>query len=87
VEFLVDKVTLGEVSPRVLQFYPVNFIPPFLQYKKKMKNLIIFITGLHKKPQGCCSSVASDAGPLTTKKLCVDITDEHCYILVVYTTG
>jgi hypothetical protein len=28
----------------------------------------IFITGLHNKPQGCGASVASPAGPYTTKK-------------------
>jgi hypothetical protein len=30
--------------------------------------IIIVITGLHKKPQGCGASVASAAGPFTTKK-------------------
>jgi hypothetical protein len=30
--------------------------------------IIVFITGLHKKPQGCGASVASAAGPFTTKK-------------------
>jgi hypothetical protein len=30
--------------------------------------IVIFITGLQKKPQGCGASVASAAGPLTTKK-------------------
>jgi hypothetical protein len=30
--------------------------------------IVIFITGLHKKPQGCGKSVASAAGPFTTKK-------------------
>jgi hypothetical protein len=30
--------------------------------------IVIFITGLHKKPQGCGASVASAAGPFTTKK-------------------
>jgi hypothetical protein len=29
---------------------------------------IIFITGLHSKPEGCGASVASAAGPFTTKK-------------------
>jgi hypothetical protein len=29
---------------------------------------IIFITGLHNKPQGCSVSVASAAGPFTKKK-------------------
>jgi hypothetical protein len=35
---------------------------------KSRKNLIIFITGLHKKPQGCGASVASAAGPFTQQK-------------------
>ena len=34
----------------------------------KTKQLIIFITGLHNKPQCCVASVASAAGPFTTKK-------------------
>jgi hypothetical protein len=68
VGFVVDKVALGQVFPRVLRFSPVNFIPPVLQYKEKRKKLIIFITGLHNKPQGCGASVASAAGPFTTKK-------------------
>jgi hypothetical protein len=50
-------------SPRVLRFSPVNFIPLVLHYMKKHL-IIIFITGLHSKPQGCCASVASAAGPL-----------------------
>jgi hypothetical protein len=29
--------------------------------------IVIFIIGLHKKPQGCSASVASAAGPFTTK--------------------
>jgi hypothetical protein len=37
--------------------------------KTKKKTVIIFITGLHKKPHGCGASVASAAGPFTTKKL------------------
>jgi hypothetical protein len=30
--------------------------------------VVIFITGSHKKPQGCGASVASTAGPFVTKK-------------------
>jgi hypothetical protein len=30
--------------------------------------IVIFITGLHKKPQGCGAPVASAAGPFTTSK-------------------
>jgi hypothetical protein len=36
--------------------------------RKKLKKLIIFITGLHNKPQGCGASVASAAAPFTSKK-------------------
>jgi hypothetical protein len=50
VAFVVDKVALGQVFPRVLRFSPVNFIPLVLHYKEKRKKLIIFITGLHNKP-------------------------------------
>jgi hypothetical protein len=41
VAFVVDKVALGQVSPRVPRF--VNLIPPVLHYSKKMKKLIIFL--------------------------------------------
>jgi hypothetical protein len=69
VGFVVDKVALGQVFPRVLRFFPVSFIPPVLHYKeKKKKILIIFTTGLHNKPQGCGVSVASAAGPFPLKK-------------------
>jgi hypothetical protein len=70
VGFVVDKVGTGTGLSRVLRFSPVNFIPPVLHYleKRKKKKLIIFITGLHNKPQGCGASVASAAGPFTTKK-------------------
>jgi hypothetical protein len=35
---------------------------------EKRKKLIIFIAGLHNKLQGCGVSIASAAGPFTTKK-------------------
>jgi hypothetical protein len=35
VGFVVDKVALGQVFPRVLRFSPLNFIPPVLYYKEK----------------------------------------------------
>jgi hypothetical protein len=38
VGFVVGKVALGQVFPRVLRFSPVNFIPPVLHYKEKRKN-------------------------------------------------
>ena len=37
---------------------------------KNEKNLSSFITELHNKPQGCGASVASAAGPFTTKYFC-----------------
>jgi hypothetical protein len=50
VGFVVDKVALGQAFPQVLQFCPVNFIPPALHYMEKDKKIIsIFIVGLHKK--------------------------------------
>ena len=65
VTFVVEKVTVEQVFPRVLRFSPVNFIPPLLHYKeKRKKKLIIFVTGLHNKPEGCGVYVASAAGPL-----------------------
>ena len=33
--YVVDKVTLRQVSPRVLRFSPVNSIPPELHYLEK----------------------------------------------------
>jgi hypothetical protein len=36
-DFVVDKVALGQVFPRVLWFSAVNFIPPVLHYKEKVK--------------------------------------------------
>ena len=54
VEFVLDRVALGQVLPRVLRFFPVNFTPPVIHYLEKWKKLIfflfIFITGLHNKP-------------------------------------
>jgi hypothetical protein len=38
VGFVVDKWHWDRFSPRVLRFYPVNFIPPVLSYKDKRKN-------------------------------------------------
>ena len=70
VGFMVDKVALGQVFPRVLRFSPVNFFPPVVHYlEKRKKILVICITELHNKPQGCGASVASAAGSFTTKKL------------------
>jgi hypothetical protein len=71
VGFVVGKVALGQVFPQVLRFFPVNFIPLVLQLHGRTKKLIIFITGLHNKPQGCGASVASAAGPFTKKTVAI----------------
>jgi hypothetical protein len=69
VGFVVNKVALGQIFPPGTSVFPVSFIPPVLYYKgKKKKKLIIFITGLHNKPQGCGASVASATGPFTVHK-------------------
>jgi hypothetical protein len=34
---------------------------------KNGKKIIVFITGLHNKPQGCGASLASAAGPFAIK--------------------
>jgi hypothetical protein len=82
VRFVVDKVALRQVFPRVLRFSPVNFIPPVLHYtEKRKKKLIIFITWLHNKPQGCGASVASVAGTFTTKKKILDVFRRQIFTL------
>jgi hypothetical protein len=74
VEFVVDKVALAQVLPRLLRFFPCKFHStgaPLLG-KNEGKNLtilpFIFVTGLHDKPQGCGASVASATGPFTTEQ-------------------
>ena len=37
VEFMVDKVALGQVFLRVLRFSPISVIPPVLHYTEKRK--------------------------------------------------
>jgi hypothetical protein len=69
VGFVVDKVALGQVFPPLPRFSPVNFIPQVLYYTEKRKKLIIIITVLHNKPQGCGASVASAARPFTIRKI------------------
>jgi hypothetical protein len=39
VRFVVDKVALGQGFPRILWFYPVNFILPVVHYKEKRKTV------------------------------------------------
>jgi hypothetical protein len=45
VGFVVGKMALGQVSPQLLQFSPVSFFPPVLNYTEKRKNPVIFTNG------------------------------------------
>jgi hypothetical protein len=63
VRFLVDKVVLGQVFSASTSVFRCQFHSIGAPLHGKTKKLIIFITGLHKKPQGCGASVASAAGP------------------------
>jgi hypothetical protein len=69
VEFVVDKVALGQVFPPSSSFFPCQFHStgaPLLGKGQKIIIIFIFILGLHNKPHGCSASVASAAGPFTT---------------------
>jgi hypothetical protein len=70
VGFLVDKVALGQVFP--CQFHSTG-APLLGEGQNIIIIIVIFITGLHKKPQGCGLSVASAAGHFTTKKKMVQL--------------
>jgi hypothetical protein len=68
VGFVVDKMALGQVFPKYFGFpLSVSFHRCSITWKNEKK--IIFITGLHNKPQGCGASVASAARPFTKKNL------------------
>jgi hypothetical protein len=66
--FVVDKVALGQVFPQYFGFpLYISFHRCSITWKNE-KKLNVFITVLHNKPLGCGASVASAAGPFTTKK-------------------
>jgi hypothetical protein len=50
--------------------FPCQFHSTDAPLQGKRKKLIIFITGLHNRPQGCGASLACAAVPFTTKKRC-----------------
>jgi hypothetical protein len=71
VGFAVDKVALGQVFRPSTSVFPCQFHStgaPLLGKGQKIIIIVTFITGLHKKPQGLGASIASAAGPFTTKK-------------------
>jgi hypothetical protein len=48
VGFVVDKVALGQVFLRVLQFSPANIIPPWaLRFRKLKKNISFTHSSIH----------------------------------------
>jgi hypothetical protein len=57
----------GRFSPSTSVF-PYQFHSTSAPLHGKTKTLMIFITGLHNKPQGCSASVTSAVGPIITKK-------------------
>jgi hypothetical protein len=65
--FMVDKLALGQGFPSSTSVFPCQFHSTGAPLQGKTKKLIIFITGLHNKPQGCGASVASAAGPFNKK--------------------
>jgi hypothetical protein len=69
VGFVVNKVGLGQVFSPSISVFPCQFHYTGAPLQGKTKKSVIFITGLHNKPQGCGASVASGAGPFTKKKL------------------
>jgi hypothetical protein len=68
-----DRVYVSERKVKIFikgaePVFPCQFHSTGPSLQGKTKKLIVFITGLHNKPQGCGASVASAAGPFTTKK-------------------
>jgi hypothetical protein len=68
VGFVVEKVSLWQVFPPSTSVIRCQLHYTDAQSLGKTEKLIIFITRLHNKPQGCGASVASAAGPFTTKQ-------------------
>jgi hypothetical protein len=65
VGFVMEKVALVQVLS--MSSFPCQFHFTGAPLHGKTKTLIIFITDLHNKPQGCGASVAFDAGHLSKK--------------------
>jgi hypothetical protein len=68
-EFVVNEVALGQVFFHEYFGFPCQCDSTGAPlHGKNEKKLIIIVTGLHNKPQGCGASVASAAGALQRKK-------------------
>jgi hypothetical protein len=72
VGFVVDKLALGQVFfPPSTSVFSCQFHSTGAALDGKTKKLMIFITGLHNKPQGCGASTkkkanSTDASHVTT---------------------
>jgi hypothetical protein len=78
VEFVVDKVALGQVSPPSTSVFPCNFHSTGAPLQRKPEKITIFNTGLQNKPQGCGASAASAASPSPQRK------DDSFMYLIIY---
>jgi hypothetical protein len=68
VRYVFDNLALGRYASTSV--FPCQFHSTFVPLHgktEKTNHFYLFITGLHNKPQGCGASVASAAGPFTTK--------------------
>jgi hypothetical protein len=70
-------VVLGRIFPWSTSVFPCQFHSTGAPLHGKTEKLIIFTTGLHNKPQGFSGSVASAAGPFTTKNYGERINDPY----------
>jgi hypothetical protein len=63
--------------PLSISFHRCSIIP-----KNKKKTLIIFIAGLHNKPQGCGASVASAGRRFKKEKETLNTTEVVLYLVL-----
>jgi hypothetical protein len=68
VRFVMDSVALGQVFSPSTWVFSCQFHSTGAPLQGKTKELIIFVTGLNNKPQGCGASVASATRPFSTKE-------------------
>jgi hypothetical protein len=57
--------------------FPCQFNSTGASLHEKIKTLVIFITGLYNKPQGCGGSVASAVGLFTKINRCIGQLNEN----------